>query len=68
MAWIVESGASLWGLGLAIVGGGALLGFLWWALADLLLATVDLREMLERMRRRGNRTLYRDRGSQPMPS
>lgn len=46
--WIIGAVASHWRLGLAILAGVPLLGFLWWVLADFALATFDLTEWIER--------------------
>jgi len=53
MEWIIGSDAA-WKLG-GVVVGALLLGFLWWALADLVLATFELPfgELFERWRQRG---------------
>jgi hypothetical protein len=60
MKWILGSDAA-WKLG-GIVLGALLLGFLWWALADLVLATFEIPfgELVERWRRRGGS--WRDDG------
>ena len=41
MEWMTEWSAWRWRIGFTAVGSAIVLGFLWWALADLVLATFE---------------------------